>query len=102
MEGLALQLNLRPIRDFVQIIQQKEVNQEGCIKEGCCCSSPIEVQISIPRDPAGGEAADLLNLAILAEYVEHRLPTAPSGVTCMGQLQECKQLISEERRKLLR
>lgn len=98
LKGLGSQLQLSPIIEHIHISQRKE----GCVKEGCCCSSPIEVQVSIPRDPTGGEAADLLNLAILDDYIGNIMPAQSGGVLCTGQLQECQQPISVERRKLLR
>lgn len=93
--SLASKLQLKPLADFVHVSQQ---HKQTCIRNGCCCSSPVTVQVSIPL--TGDEAADLKNLAILADF--DKLPKQLAGAFCSGQLKECYQPLSMERRRLLR
>lgn len=96
-ESIAPQLQLYPLTEYIQVSQQ---GKHLCVRDSCCCSAPLEVQISIPINADHDESADLLHLAVLEDFVANKLPEQLAGAVCIGGLQECNQPISVERRKL--
>jgi hypothetical protein len=84
LEGLLNQLQLSPANDYVQLTQLN-----GCINEQCCCSTPIQINLSLPLHgkDAAAEADRLLQQT--RHYLEQQLPHAIDGLVCVGQLEEC-------------
>lgn len=99
MEPLFEQLQLSPINDYVNLVEL-----DDCLPGGCCCSTPVEVQLTLPLQP--GETAEKL-MKLVGSYIEEKLPKAISNVVCIGQLRDAQcvaagaPLIAEARRRLM-
>jgi hypothetical protein len=84
LEGLLSELQLSPANNYVQLTQLN-----GCISEQCCCSTPVQIQLSLPvqGDDAEADADRLLQLT--RRYLEKQLPRAIDGLVCLGQMEDC-------------
>lgn len=95
MEPLLTKLQLEPATDYVEVIPL-----QGCLSSGCCCSSPVEVRLSLPVHQDKRTAA--AELASVKEFLQFRLPRELKDTACTnGQLGKCPPALSAEQRKLM-
>lgn len=97
LEPLFSRLQLAPINDYVNLVEL-----DDCLRDGCCCSTPVEVQLTLPM-PAG--AADVI-ISQVEEYLVKKLPEAISNVVCIGKLEDAQcaastPMVAESRRRLV-
>jgi hypothetical protein len=95
LEPLLSKLKLEPATEFVEVTPLK-----GCITSGCCCSSPVEVKVSLPVHRNKQTAA--AELAAVSEFLQFKLPGQLQGTSCTSsKLGNCPPVLVAER-KLLR
>ena len=95
LEPLLNKLQLEPATEYVEVTPL-----HGCLSSGCCCSSPVEVRVSLPVHQDKQTAA--AELAGVKEFLQFRLPRELKGTACSsGSLGNCPPVLAAER-KLLR
>ena len=82
LEPLFEELQLKgEINDYVDVVALPG----ACAKPGCCCSTPVEVQLSLPYAP--GSSLDML-VDTVASFVRDSVPSAMRDVVCVGDLKD--------------
>jgi hypothetical protein len=97
MEPLMRQLKLEAATDVVEVLPVK-----GCLSSGCCCSTPVEVRVSLPVHKDAKTAAQQLTL--VSDFIQFKLARALKNTVCTaGRLGACPAAaVVAGERKLLR
>lgn len=86
------------VNDYVTV---RELDS-GCLAGGCCCSTPVEVQLALPA-AAGRGRQQAARLA--AGFVADRLPRGMAGAKCTASVKasECAAApaVPDARRRLM-